>query len=949
MKFARESITLLVTLLVPLTAMFALPSPAVGQDTAQARPVARLDQPIPIDPQVLIGQLPNGLRYYIRENRKPEQRAELRLVVNAGSVLEDSTQRGLAHLLEHMAFNGTKHYAKQELVNYLESTGVRFGADLNAYTSFDETVYMLTVPTDSARLLEKGIEILGDWAHDVTLDSAQVDRERGVVIEEWRLGRGAASRMRDKQLPILFQNSRYATRLPIGDKHTLETFSRAELKRFYTDWYRPDLMAVVAVGDFDKARVEQLIRERFSGIPAPANPRPRTVYPVPDHDQPLVAIATDPEATRSTVSVYYKQPLRSERTIADYRRGLVEALYNGMLNDRLEELTQRANPPFLGASSSQGRLTRSKEVYTLSAAVPDNGLERGLEAMLTEAERVAQHGFTRTELERQKRDLLRGIEQAYAERAKTNSAVYVSDYIDNFLDGDPIPSLEQEYELSRQLVPGIQLDEVNRLAREWINGRSRVILANAPQKQGVKVPDAGALLAVFDSVDRSTVTAYSDTVSDTPLVPRPPKPGRVVSERRIASVGVTEWTLANGLRVLLKPTDFKDDEIVFRGYSPGGTSLSPDQEIVPASTASAVVSVGGVGEFNAIALQKALAGKSVRVGSSIGPLEEEISGRASPQDIETLFQLTYLHFTAPRADSAAFRSYQARVQAALADRSASPMAAFQDTVQVTLAQHHVRARPLTSEMFDQMNLEKSLTFYRDRFADASDFTFIFVGNLDLQTLKPLVETYLGGLPSRRRKESWRDVGIDYPRGVIRRTVRRGVEPRSQTELDFSGPFEFTRQNVQLLNALTEVLEIRLRERLREDLGGTYSVSVAASPQHYPRPRYDVAVSFGSAPERADELTKAVFAEIDSLKAHGPSRVDVNKVRETLLRERETNLRRNEYWLSLLYSYNYNHWDPKGILDYSEEIRRLDPEAIKDAARRYLDEKNYVQVTLLPEK
>jgi zinc protease len=356
-----------------------------------------------------------------------------------------------------------------------------------------------------------------------------------------------------------------------------------------------------------------------------------------------------------------------------------------------------------------------------------------------------------------------------------------------------------------------------------------------------------------------------------------------------------------------------------------------------------------VGAFSAIALQKALAGKSVQVGTSIGPLEEGISGRASPQDLETLFQLTYLYFTAPRADSIAFRSYQARLKAALADRSASPIAAFQDTLQVTLAQHHVRARPLTSEMFDQMSLEKSLDFYRDRFADASDFTFIFVGNLDLAKLKPLVERYLGGLPSRGRKESWRDIGIDYPRGVIRRTVRKGVEPRSQTELVFSGPFEFTRRNVQLVNALVDVLEIRLRERLRENLRGTYSVSVSASPQHYPRPRYEVAVSFGSAPERVDELTKAVFAEIDSLKANGPSQVDVHKVRETLLRERETNLRRNEYWLSLLYSYDYNHWDPKGILDYSEEIRRLDPEAVKDAARRYLDEKNYVQVKLLPEK
>jgi zinc protease len=907
-----------------------------------------LSAPIPTDPDVTVGTLPNGLRYYIRVNHKPEHRAELRLVVNAGSVLEDSTQRGLAHFVEHMAFNGTTHFARQQLIDYLESTGVRFGADLNASTSFDETIYQLTVPTDSARLLETGVQILEDWAHGLTFDSTEMQRERGVVIEEWRLGRGAGQRIRDKQFPVLFAQSRYAVRLPIGDKHTLETAPRNALVRFYHDWYRPDLMAVVAVGDFDKNRMERLIRERFSAIPKPTAPRPRPTYPVPDHDQTLVTIATDPEATTSNVSLYYLQPVRDEKTVGDYRQQLVEVLYNGMLNDRLDEISQHPDAPFLGAGSGQGRLIRSKEVYLLGAAVKDGGVARGLGALLTEAERVAQHGFTPTELERQKQDLLRGMERAYAERDKTSSAVFVGDYIGNFLEGDPIPSLAQEWTLARSLVPGITLDEVNRLAHQWLAGRSRVLAVSAPAKDSAQIPTAPALLALMDSVEHTSVVAYVDSTADAPLVPHPPTPGRVIAERRIPEIGVMEWTLGNGVHVVLKPTDFKDDELIFRAFSPGGTSLAPDSLLIPARTASAVVNVGGVGAFSAIALEKALAGKSVSVWPSIGRYDESMSGSASPKDAATMFQLIYLYFTAPRADSAAFLAYQARVKAALANRSASPSAAFEDTLDVTLAQHHPRSLPPTSTTYDKMNLQRSIDFYRNRFADASDFTFIFVGNIDTVALKPLVETYLGGLPSTRRNERWRDLGLDYPRGIIQREVRKGSDPKSETEIVFSGPFEYTRHNVYLLSSLADVLNIKLRERLRQQLGATYSVSVSPAPTHYPRERYQLAIDFGSAPGRTAELVRATFAELDSLKAHGPSAEELHKVKEAQLRDRETSLRQNGFWLAILQSYLHNGWDLSEILAYPDDVKHLDAAAIQAAARQYLDSKNYVQVSLFPE-
>jgi zinc protease len=923
----------------------AASSSAAAPDTAAPLPV--LTTPLPVDSAVTVGKLPNGLRYYIRVNHEPRNRAELRLVVNAGSILEDSTQLGVAHFVEHMAFNGTTHFARQELVDYLESTGVRFGADLNASTSFDETIYRLTVPTDSAGLLARGVQVLEDWAHGLAFDPAEVDRERGVVIEEWRTGRGASQRISDKIFPVLFSGSRYAKRLPIGNPESIRTVPRKTLVDFYDEWYRPDLMAVVAVGDFDRDSVEQLIRQHFARLKPADGSAARPVYPVPPHDSTLVAVATDPEATSSAVAVYYLQPVRTERTAGDYRQELVEDLYNAMLNARFQELAQRADPPFLGAGSAQGRVVRSSEAYVLSALVADGGIARGLGTLLTEAERVVQHGFTPTELDRQKRELLRAVERAYDERDKMSSSSLVGDYVDNFLNDEPMMGIGEQWKLTRELVPGIELAEVNALAERWLRGKNRVITASAPARDSSEVPSGAELVALADSVEATRVVAYVDSAATGDLVQQPPTPGRIVGEKKFAEVGVTEWTLSNGARVYLKPTDFKDDQLVFRAFSPGGTSLAPDSLFVPARTASSVVLVGGVGRFSATDLEKALAGKSVNVTPSIGAYQEGIAGGGSPKDASTMFQLIYLYFTAPRVDSTAFLSYQSRVKALVANRGASPSAAFSDSLEVILSRHHPRAEPLTSATFDKMNLQESLDFYRDRFADASDFTFVFVGNIDTTTVRPLVERYIASLPSTHRKESWRDIGMDYPTGVIRRDVRKGSDDKSQTQIVFTGPFDYSRRDVYLLSALVDVLQIRLRDRLREELGGTYGVGVSANPTPYPRERYAIAVGFGSAPDRVDELTRAAFAEIDSLKRYGPTDVDIEKVKEIELRERETGLRQNASWLSLLSSYIHNGWELAGILTYDDYVRKLKASDIRDAARKYLDEKNYVAVSLYP--
>ena len=927
------------TTTMPLAAQSDPPKPAAAPP--------KLTAPLPVDPAITMGTLPNGLRYYIRVNHKPEKRAELRLVVNAGSVLEDSSQRGLAHVVEHMAFSGTTNFKKQELVDYLESTGVRFGADLNASTSFDETIYELTVPTDSTKLFEKGFQILADWSRGLTFDSTELARERGVVIEEWRLGRGAAARMRDKQFPIVFSGSRYAQRIPIGDKHTLETAPRAQVKRFYDDWYRPDLMAVVAVGDFDKAKVERLIKSQFGNWPARKGERPRASFPVPDHDSTLVTIATDSEATRSTVGVYYLQPLQQTKTVGDFRNELIGSLYNEMLNARLQEIAQRPDAPFIGAFSNQGRLIRSKNVYVLTALVPDSGVERGLRATVTEGERVAQHGFTSTELDRAKADMLRGMESAYAERDKTASSSFVSEYEGAFLEHTATPSIAQQYTLYQQLMPGIQLGEVNALAHKWLSNRSRVIVVNAPQKAAASLPSAQALRAVLDSAAHVPVAAYTDSVSNAPLVPTAPTAGRVVSSSQIASVGVTEWKLSNGARVLVKPTDFKDDELLFRAYGPGGTSVVSDSDYLDATVATAAVDAGGIGTFNASALQKALAGKSVQLGEYIGAIQQGLSGGGSPKDLETLMQLVHLSFTSPRADSAAFEAYRNKIEVLLANRAASPSAAFADTLDLTLAQHHFRAKPPSAQDMEFVRLHHALSIYRQRFADASNFTFVFVGTIDTTKLKPLVEQYLASLPSTHAGEKWKDVGMSYPTGVITREVKRGIEPKAQTAIVFTGPFDFTWENVQQINALSDLLEIKLRERLRQDLGGTYGVGVGANPTHFPRQSYALRIDFGSAPERAAELQKAVFAEIDSVKANGVSDKDLQKIRETDLRERETSLRQNRYWLSLLASYDVNGWDPALILKYNDMVRKLNSADLQAAAKKYFDTSRYVVVQLLP--
>ena len=903
---------------------------------------------LPRDPQVIKGALSNELTYYIRQNSFPEKRAELRLVVNAGSVLEREDQRGLAHFTEHMAFNGTKHFEKQQLIHYLESIGMRFGADLNAYTGFDETVYMLEVPTDTDSIVEKGIQILEDWAHNLTLSEQEIEKERGVIREEWRLGRGAQGRIVDRQYPVLLEGSQYAQRLPIGLISVIDSCDHETLRDFYRGWYRPELMAVIAVGDFDVVQMEQWVKYYFSRLPQNRPPVMRPDYPVPDHSETRYSIVADPEATRTTVTVLLKRDPEKTVTVTDYRRDLTTYLFQGMLNQRLQELSRQADPPFLAAYTGRSLIVRTKNFYFLSASVKDGGVERGLAALISETQRVLQFGFTGGELERQKSQMMRAMQKQYKELDKTSSSAYAGEYIRNFLQQETIPGIEFEYRLYQRYLPDISLAEVNQLAARLTTTTSRVVWVSGPQKEDLVYPDAKRLSAVIREAERQTIAPYLDQVSDKPLIEELPPPGWIVSESRIDTLGVIRWQLSNGVTVFLKPTDFKKDEILVSAFSPGGHSLAPDQEYIAAVTSIPIVRESGLGTFSRIDLDKKIAGKIVRVSTSINETEERLSGSASPEDLETLFELIHLSFTAPRYDSIAFATHRAVLEASLNNKSADPVSVYKDTLRVTLAQRHFRARPWSIDLLTEMNLERSLAFYRDRYADASDFTFIFVGSFKLEQIRPYILNYLAGLPVLNRQETWRDVGQRPPSGVVKKAVYRGIESKSYVNLTFTGLSVYNQVNRLNLYLMTEVLRIQLRERIREDEGGTYGVRIQSRLLHYPREEYSVEIEFGCNPDRVEDLVRAVREEITQLQHAGPASANLVKVKEIYRRQRELQLKENGFWLSALDQYLSNGEDPRMLLETMRLVDSTTIDNIRAAAGEFLRGDQYIQVVLYPE-
>lgn len=912
-----------------------------------------LTQPMPVDPQITMGKFPNGLRYYIRANKKPEKRAELRLVVKAGSILEDDDQLGLAHFVEHMAFNGTKNFPKHELLEFIESLGMRFGADINAYTSFDETVYMLQVPTDKPEAMERAFQVLEDWAHNVTFEPAEIEKERGVVLEEWRSGRGAGRRNSEKLFPIMFKGSRYATRLPIGTPEIIQTGKAERITQFYKDWYRPDLMAVVAVGDFDKAAIEKLVNSHFGSLPAaPKDARPRTAFDVPNRSETGFAITTDKETSNTSVEIDTLLPAREPGTIGVYRQKTVDRLFSAMLNTRLSELAQKPDSPFVFGFTGRGAfLGKTKDVAFLTALAKEDSIERAMRTLLTEAERVARFGFTETELARQRVSVLRNYERLATEKDNAPSAGKAAEYIRNFLVGETIPSADDEYALHQRFVPEITLAEINKLAREWFptNAQSRIVIVTAPQKTGLTIPDEAKLSALLKEPVAPDLKPYVDTVAAAVLLETPPAPGKVVNTSTNEKAGLTIWELNNGVKVVLKPTTFRADEILFRATSPGGTSLASDADYIYASTATQLVNSGGVAKFSLIDLGKMMTGKVASANPFISELEEGLNGAGSRKDLETMFQLIYLRFTQPRADTNAFAVQANQTKVLLQNQSVVPEFSFFEALNQARYGNHPRRRTPTVETVDQWNLDKSMAFYKDRFADASDFTFFFIGNFDEATMKPLVERYLGSLPSLKRKETWKDVGAKTATGVVEMRVEKGIEPKSRAAIVFSGPFAFDQEHRVAIRAMSEILQTRLLELIREELGGTYSISASYGFQKYPKSDYSISISFGCSPDRTDDLIKRVFGEIEKFKMEGPTEKQLADEKEALIREFETSSKQNGYLLNQIQLRFYNGEDPAGIWLVPDFYRKLDAATIKESANTYLNTKQYVKVTLFPEK
>ncbi len=936
-------------------------TPEEEEDTEEAAPAPEpwiSDAPLPFDPTVVRGTLSNGLTYYIKHNEEPRDRAQLSLVVRAGSLLEEAEQRGLAHFVEHMAFNGTERFAKQEIVDYIESIGSSFGADLNAGTSYDYTVYWLEFPTDDPEILETAFQILSDWAFAISFEPEEVELERGVVLEEWRLYQGFGSRFQTNLYPLLFGDSRYAERDPIGLTEILETAPVEQLRAYYERWYRPDLMAIVAVGQFDLEEIESKITQHFAPPPegdayqdraAVADPTEKPSFGVPDNDAPIVDVFTDPEAPVTQVTLVRKIAPDTGQDLATFRRSAVEQLAFMMLNARLFERGQEADPPWLYSGAGGGTFVEPTDIQTFTIVTEQDGVELGFAALLEEMQRASQHGFTATELNREIENLFSSVESAYKQRDQLESARLAGELRDHFLGGPPVAGIEAEWELYQQLLPQVTLTEIDGVAAAWTESHNAVLLVLGPE--GIDPNEDGALAAALQTqlngANALVVEPYADDFDDVPLLAVIPTAGSIVEEVQIESIDAVQWTLSNGITVIAKQTDFKNDEVQFSAYSPGGHSLVADEDFVSAQHAPALVDGSGVGPHDRVTVDKLLAGKRVSVSPYISDLFEGLNGNASPEDMESLFQLITLFATEARIDPDYFSTYEARLRTSAELRPSQPDAVLYDRANTLLSQGHHRRRPLSLEVIDDLNLERAEAVYADRFADLGDATFVFVGAFDWDELRSLTTTYLASLPTSGRVEQWRDVEVDPPDGIVDEVVYSGIEPRSQTVWVFAGDAEWNRDDVLVLEVAGEMLTTRLRERVREALGGSYYIQVSARARRLPDQEYQVAIIYGSDPDRVDELVGEVAIEIDWLKDGGEQSY-LDTVKEQLRTSREEQVRDNGFWLSQILTTTQLGESLAKINDFDDRLEALSLEQVAAAAQRYLPIDRFVRVVLLPE-
>lgn len=898
-----------------------------------------LSKDIPFNSDFTKGKLKNGLTYYVKHNDKPENKVELRLVINAGSILETDKQQGLAHLMEHMNFNGTKNFQKNQLVDYLQSIGVKFGADLNAYTGFDQTVFILPIPSDDPEKLEKGFQIIEDWAHNATLETDAINDERGVVMEEFRLGLGAQERMRKKYFPKLFYKSRYAKRLPIGKKEVIEHSDPSEIRDFYHTWYRPDLQAVIAVGDLPVDEMVAKIKEHFAKIPEPKNPKPRPTYDVPNHKKTLISIASDKEASQSLVRIMNldTKNYSPEKTLKDYRHGIIESLFSQMINNRLSELRNGNNPPFIfGYSYHGGTSARTKEAYQSIAATSPDGQLKALQTLLEENKRVKEHGFYKGEFERAKSDLMSHIKQAYKERDKQKSSSLVGEAINNYLENEPMPGITWEYNFYQKELPTIKLSEVSSLISDYIKNENRVIVLTGPENDKTPKVTKAQVEKVLKTVENETVTPYEDKEVSKEFMKTMPKAGSVTKTETNDKLGTTTWTLSNGAKVTFKKTDFKNDQIMFRAFSYGGTSLYSDADYKATNFANGGVTDAGVNGFDQNTMDKMMSGKVASVRPYLGSYSEGFNGSAAPDDLETLFQLTHLYFTSINEDKDAYNSYLTKQKAQVAAQMANPQFYFINELQKMIGGKNPRFMGMaTVEKLDKANYDLAYKKYKESFSNAGNFHFYFVGNVNPAKLKKYSETYLASLPSGT-EQNYKVRDFRPLTGSHSKVVKRGQSPKSLVLLLFEGETKYSKKDAMAIKALGDVLSIKLTEVLREKESGVYSVNAGGNIQKTPYPWYTFQIVFPCGPENVAKLKTSALEELQKIIDNGPTSEDVEKVKQTDLVEHKVDMKKNSYWISHLKNADYNKENPDDLLDYNKMVNDLTAQDIQNIAKKYLN-------------
>jgi len=925
-------------------AQVAAPAPP-----APAAATAALAETLPLEPTIRSGRLPNGLRYFVRQNARPAKRVSLRLAVDVGSVQEADDQRGLAHFLEHMAFNGSTHFKPGELVAFLESIGARFGPHVNASTSFDETIYMLDVPTDRDGYVDKALLALRDFAGGASLTTEEIEKERGVVLEEWRGRLGASSRITDQQLPVLFAGSRYAERLPIGLPETLKSFPPERVRDFYRTWYRADRMAVVVAGDVPVDEAERLVRARFADLPTPSGPAPTVDLAVPVHADTKATMVVDHEAQGWNVTAAFKHAPEPEGSVGAYRRSLIRSLGLQILNARLAEVARDPKAPFLAASAGWSSIGRRLSIFELSAEVAAGGITPGLEAVVREARRIDQFGVAAPELDRARKSLLAGYERAYNERNTAESPTLANELVRHFLQGEPAPGIAYEFELARRFVPAVTPEEVSTLLQELIRDDNRVLLGVAPATPGTTAPTESTLRTAFAAALAAPVTAWTDALAGRALVTDPPARGRVTGRREIAAIGTTVLTLSNGMEVWLKPTDFKADQVVFTAYAYGGASLVGEADYPDAALLPALVEMGGLGGLTPIDLEKVTAGRIASASIDMDSYTHGVSGSATPKDLETALQLAHLTFTAPGLTAEGLDLLKRRFTAMLANQQQSPRYVFSEKVRELTTSGHYSARGLTPAIVDSLDLEVMRRIHRERFGNAADFTFFLAGAFSEAEVVPMVEQWLASLPSTGpRRTEYRDMALTFPATIQRAEVAKGKEPASQTVMAFFADTGLNELEMHRARAAATLVSMRLRDLLREQLGGTYGVNVSYA-NTIPQSGYGtISVSFGSAPDRVDGLQKAVLAEVTRLRDAGPTAEDVQKVQEMERRELETSTRQNPYWVGSLQTVHMLGWDAASIARRGERTESLSVKVLHDTIAKYFPLERYVVVTLRPE-